>query len=148
MAINALFSGAGIDPEILAAVEAGQELYVTRRFKRAGVEYQSGDLVVLGDMKNDDRLCRGAGDHPAWVAPAARAEAQKLDHQRREYKRDVLRELESAVTRAATKHEFAKVDLSVLQSQAKVARGVVKATSTGLEEAQAALEAAQAEMPT
>ena len=91
MELHPLFDSAGIDKRLLHAVETGRPVIALRRFKRAGVVYEEGDQVTLGDHKNDDALCRPSLiTGKPFVATKEYYEASKIMHAQKEYKRDHL----------------------------------------------------------
>ena len=113
----------GGDPALVAAIEQGQELVVNVPFKRAGVEYQRGDKVRLGDLEVDgyySKLNPVAGT--PWVVLPAVWEFWEYDHRRKDYERDTLEPLRTRLQWAARELGHADAAVHSLEAQLKHAK--------------------------
>lgn len=150
--LHATFDGAGVDGLLLDAILQGEEVVATPApgkfgglpyVKRAGVKYTMGDVIEgFGELPGDDSLARGGK-----VQTKRLYEAQRLEGERRKYRRDILGPLEARHSRAASAHNAATAAVTRLEAELKAARQAVKDAAATLEDVAGELQTARKASP-
>jgi len=128
------------DPRMSEHLLAGKEFIVLRHFKRAGVEYQRGDKIVLGEFPRDGFFLRRHHiTGGTYVALPERFAFSEYDRDRKEYDREVLVELRNRVSwfttdlaRCEGRITELKNQMRHLQTERKNFQGALKKATSDL----------------